>query len=74
MDIIILNQYAADQVVMNRDDDSFGDLTDLPDGSLWTFSIAAADINNDGMVDVIIGNRYTADQVLMNRGDGSFVI
>ena len=34
--------------------------------------IAAADVNNDGMVDIIIGNDGDADQVLVNRSHGSF--
>ena len=53
LDIIIGNAVGGDQALINTVDDSFGNVMDLPDGSMRRHSIlATVDINNDcGMMD-----------------------
>ena len=57
--------------ITSFDDDG---VVELPGGTVWTFSIAAADVNNDRIVDILIGN-FGGDsgydgtnKLLINRG------
>ena len=43
----------------------------LPGGDLATYSIAFADINNNGRIDVVMGNDGEENQVLFNHGGES---
>jgi hypothetical protein len=45
---------------------------DLPGGASLSYSIAVADMNNDGMLDIVIGNYNQKNQLLINSGDGTF--
>ena len=77
VDLIIGNYYGgqANQLLLNTGD-ATGDGTtpfqtpiNLPGGKMSTYTIVAADVNNDGLVDLIIGNSYQANQLLLNTGD-----
>ena len=46
--------------------------SDLPGGSAYTASIAAADVDGDGDLDVLLGNSGSPSRVLLNAGDGTF--
>ena len=41
-------------------------------GSMYTRSIAAADVDGDGDLDVLLGNDGSPSRVLLNAGDGTF--
>ena len=41
-------------------------------GNAQTYSIAAADLNNDNYPDVLFGNYGSPSRVLFNAGDGTF--
>jgi hypothetical protein len=46
------------QLLINAGNGSFvEDIIDLPGGALRTYSIAVADIDNDGLLDIVVGNR-----------------
>ena len=44
----------------------------LPGGSMYTRSIAAADVDGDGDLDVLLGNDGSPSRVLLNAGNGTF--
>jgi serine/threonine protein kinase len=46
--------------------------SELPGGSAYTMSIAAADVDGDGDLDVLLGNDGSPSRVLLNAGDGTF--
>ncbi len=81
-DIIVGNYLnAANQLILNNSTatgdetiPSFQEAIDLPTSSggkeLWTQSIVAADVNNDGLLDIVIGNSYSHfenQQLLINN-------
>ena len=74
VDIIVGNENRSYQLLINTVNGSFDDegVIDLPGGALETFSIAVADVNNDGMSDIIIENEGQANHLLIHRGDGRF--
>jgi hypothetical protein len=76
LDIIIGNLGQKNQLLINAGDgrtfDENTTVVDLPGGTLYTRSVAVADINNDGMLDIIIGNSGQKNQLLINAGDGTF--
>ena len=72
MDIVIGNSDQNNQVLLNDGSGSYSQATDLPGGAMDTESIAAADINGDGMLDIVIGNYDQNNQVLLNDGSGSY--
>jgi len=75
VDLIIGNVGKANQLLLNTGNTT-GDGTtpfqtpiNLPGGKMYTYTIVAADVNDDGLVDLIIGNSYQANQLLLNTGD-----
>jgi len=51
---------------------TFSHIVDLPAGNYFTWCIAAADVNADGMMDIIFGNSNHDNQLLLNDGEGGF--
>ena len=49
----------------------FGSAIDIPcSNGTQTWSLAVADMDNDGHLDIVFGNQYQKKQLLMNLGDG----
>ncbi len=69
VDIILGNSgyYGGEnnQLLVNNGDGTFTTAVDLRDGAMGTSSIAAADVNGDGMVDIIVGNYQQNNQLLI---------
>ncbi len=78
VDILIGNMAQSNiaqnnQLLINQGDGSFFGAVDLPGGAMYTYSIAAADVNGDGMMDIIVGNAQgLTNQLLMNEVVGSY--
>jgi hypothetical protein len=75
VDIIIGNTLEghSDQLLVNIGEGKFDKAIDLPDGGTFeTHSIAAADVDDDGLVDIIVGNNRQMNYVLKNKGNSNF--
>ena len=75
----------SNQLILNNGDETWGKVIDLPgDTSTCTSSIAAADLDGDGLVDMVIGNMPVSgfvgnkesvfNHILWNNGDNTFDI
>jgi serine/threonine protein kinase len=69
---IIGNIDSPSRVLLNADGGTFPTSIELPGGSAYTLSIAAADVDGDGDLDVLLGNFNSPSQLLINAGDGTF--
>ena len=73
LDLIIGNYQQANQLLLNTGEDHaiFGSAIDFPCSSeMNTWSLAVADMDNDGHLDIVFGNVSQKQQLLMNLGDG----
>ncbi len=73
LDIVVVNEYRRNQLLLNKGNGRFDEITFLPRGSVNSKSVAVGDVNNDGWLDIIIGNDDDVNQLLLNDGSGHFV-
>ena len=81
VDIVFGNCGLSNQLLLNNGDASFGNAIDLPGGNRnqCTTSVAAADLDGDGLIDIIVGRKSFVDsgqdsnEILWNNGDGTFI-
>jgi len=70
IDIIIGNNYGANQLILNKGGEGVEVTYDLPGVISDTRAIVAADVNGDGNIDVIIGNYGGTNTLLLNNDRG----
>jgi len=70
-DLAIADEGGSVGVLKNQGSGTFGAPVSYATGT-FTFSLAAADLNNDGKPDLIAGNKFTNTvSVLLNQGNGT---
>jgi hypothetical protein len=73
VDIIVGNWKQNNYLLINNGSGSFEEFLDLPGSAKNTRSIAAADINGDGLTDIVSGNNNGHyNQLLLNSGNAKF--
>lgn len=74
LDLYVGNFEENDVLYLNQGDGTFADETRF--GRIYnpgkTFSVNAADVNQDGFIDIYVANFREENKLYINRGDGSF--
>ena len=86
VDIIFGNCGLSNQLLLNNGDGTFGNAIDLPGGNYkqCTTSIAAADLDGDGLIDIVVGRQFfdfityyyashRNNTILWNKGNDTFI-
>jgi hypothetical protein len=76
LDIVVGNYDSQkNKLIINAGDGNFlEDAVDLPGGVQNTYSVAIADMNNDGLLDIVVGNYDSQkNKLIINAGDGNFL-
>jgi hypothetical protein len=75
LDIVIGNEDRKNQLLINSGNGNYQNgVINFPNsGTLITYCVFAADLNNDRMLDIVVGSGNGSNQLLINTGDGSII-